>query len=482
MRDIIVIGGGVIGAFVARSLSKYELDIAVLEKELDVGNVTSSANSAIAHSGYDPVPGTKKARFNVLGNRMMKGTCRELDVPFGDIGTLTIALEKDQVPTLLELQARGRENGVETHIVYQEELRKLEPNISQEAIAALLCPTGGIVNPFLLTVKAMENAVDNGVSLFLDEEVTAISKIPDGFRVNAKSGATYEARVVINAAGLHSDDIAKMVNPSIDWEIRPRKGEYYVLDHFGGGFVNHVLFPLPSKKGKGILVTPTTSGNYLVGPSSEEVPDKEDYKTDPLTLMSVREMAQTLVPSIPFEETIRVYAGLRATPSTHDFIIEEEATAKGFINVAGIESPGLVSAPAIGEYVADELVFPILQPKRKGNWNPKVRPSVRLSRLSVEERNALIEKDPSFGIMVCQCEKITKGEIEDAISRSVPCLTIKGVKRRTRAGFGKCQGGFCQPKVAKILAKKSKIPIKNVPYDKKEAPLAPYELTKGEKE
>ena len=450
MHDIIIIGAGAIGAFVARSLSRYEADVLVLEKENDVGDVTSMANSAIVHSGYDPLPGTKKARFNVAGNKMFPKVCEELDVSFLPVGSMTIALTKEQVETLKQLQERAKENGVETKLLNGEEVKALEPNINPEVKGALLCPSAGVVNPFTLTAHAMENALDNGVKLHLGEEVLGITK-ENGFYTVKTNRGEHQAKAIVDCAGLHSDDIAQMVE-DISWSIHPRKGEYYVLDHYAPGLVNHVLFPLPSEKGKGILVTMTTSGNYLVGPSSEFVDDKEDMATDSLTLGDVRSQATMMVPNIPFREQIRVFAGLRATPSTHDFIIEESKQNEGFFFVAGIESPGLASSPAIGEYVADELVAKRLDLQKKESYNPRIKKYLKPNSLPMEERNALIKKDPRYGEMICNCEKVSLGELVDALSRSLPCLTIKALKKRTRAGFGKCQGGFCQPKVLLLLA------------------------------
>ncbi len=476
MEDIIIIGAGAVGSFIARSLSRYKLEILVLEKENDVGNVTSMANSAIAHSGYDPLPGTKKAKFNVLGNRMMKQVCKELDVPFEECGTMTVAIYDSQLPMLDELLERAKQNGVPARVLSKEEVKELEPNINPEVKGALLCPTGAIISPFALTTHAMENACDNGVKLHLDEEVLSITHKDDSFLVKTNKGE-YEAKVVVNAAGLHSDDIAKMVEP-ISWNIIPRKGEYYVLDHYAKGLVNHVLFPLPSEKGKGILVTMTTSGNYLVGPSSEVQDDKEDLSTDTLTLQNVRKQALSLVPSIPFNQQIRVFAGVRATPSTHDFIIEPSKTYPNFINVAGIESPGLASSPAIGEYVATELVGKILKLEEKDNYKKEVRPYLKPKKMPLEERNALIAKDPHYGEIICDCEKVSIGEIEDVLSRSVPVKTVKGIKKRTRAGFGKCQGGFCQPKVINLLAKKWGISPLEVLYDKDDSYILETEVKK----
>lgn len=464
MEDIIVIGAGAVGAFIARNLSKYEVSTLVLDKENDVCDATSMANSAIAHSGYDPLPGTKKAYFNVRGNQMLDDICSDLDVAFIRNGTLTIATEEEQLKVLDELALRSKQNGVPCKVLTAEEVKKEEPNITPNVKAALLCPTGGIINPFELVSHAFENALDNGVKLSLGTEVKDIKREGDHFVVLTNKG-DFSAKVVINAAGVYSDKIASMIE-DIDWAITPRKGEYYVLDHFKDGFVNHVIFPLPSSKGKGILVTKTTSGNYLVGPSSELVEDKDDVSTDSLTLSAVKAGATQLIPNIPFNQQIRTYSGLRATSTKHDFIIEPSKAYETFINVAGIESPGLVSSPAIGEYVVEELVSKVMTLKKKDSYVSKIRPYIHEKELSAEERNELIKKNPDFGTIICNCEKVSLGQIKDVLSRSLPCLTIKALKKRTRAGFGKCQGGFCQPQVLRIIASKQNIDPKEVLYDK----------------
>lgn len=463
MYDILIIGAGITGTLIARELSRYQVKVAILDKENDVGNKTTNANSAIIHSGYDPVPGTLKAKFNVLGNPKYDQLCEELDVPFYRIGSLTVALYDEQLPTLKVLAERSKENGVEVKLLSSEEVKEMEPNINPNVKGALFAPTAGIIDPFNLCVHAMENAVDNGVSCFLNEEVISIEKVGGHYVVKTKKNE-YHSKVVINAAGNFSDKIASMVE-SIDWKITSRKGEYFVLDHYEAGLVNHVIFPLPSEKGKGILVTVTTSGNYLVGPSSEEVPDKEDWATDSLTLANVRKQASDMVPSIPFNQVIRVFSGLRPTCTRHDFIIEYSKNDENFINVAGIESPGLASSPAIAEYVVQELVKPIVELKKKENFNPYVKKYKRMFYLSDEEKMAAIKENPEYGQIICNCEKISLGEINDALSRSCPPRSVKGLKRRTRAGFGKCQGGFCQPRVVLLLAKHYGVSPLDIPLD-----------------
>ena len=450
IHDVLIIGAGVTGTMIARELSKYLLDVVILYKNNDAGDATSSANSAIVHSGYDPEPGSLKAKFNVLGNAKYPELVKQLDVPFEQCGSLTIATEDEQLEVLKELAERSKLNGVEVKLLNKEEVLKMEPNLNPEVKGALFAPTAGIIDPFNLVVHAMENAIDNGVKFLRSQEVLDIKKENDIYKVKTNKEELF-AKVVINAAGVKSDKIAAMVEP-IDWAITPRKGEYYVLDHYAEGLVRHTIFPLPSKKGKGVLVSQTTSGNYIVGPSSE-LADPDDVSTDTLTLSNIRKAATIMVPAIPFRETIRVFAGERATCTRHDFIIEYAKCDNHFINVAGIESPGLASSPAIAEYVVNELVKPVLTLKSNPNFNPYIKPYHRMHYLSEEEQAQVIKDNPDYGVMICNCEHISLGEIEDALSRSCPPVSIKGVKRRTRAGYGKCQGGFCQPKVLMILAK-----------------------------
>ncbi|MCQ2802165.1 MAG: NAD(P)/FAD-dependent oxidoreductase [Bacilli bacterium] len=463
MYDFIIIGAGVVGAFIARKLSRYETNVLLIEKENDVGNVTSNANSAIIHSGYDPVPGTLKAKLNVLGNKMYDQVCSDLDVKMEKIGSLTVATSEEQMKMFDELLIRSKVNGVEVRLVNQDELRKMEPNISPNALGALFAPSAGIIDPFNLVIHCVENAVDNGVTLKLNEEVSSIEEKDGVFFVKTNKN-TYQGKIVINAAGLGSEKVARMIE-DVDWNLIPRKGEYFVLDHYKKGFVNHTIFPLPSAKGKGVLVSPTSSGDYIVGPSSEPVEDASDFSTDLFTLNNVKAQALDLVPNIPFVHQIRVFSGIRPTTTRHDFIIESSDKYKNFINVAGIESPGFVSSPAIAEYVFDNIISKLVSLKEKANYNPKVRPYVCLNDLSSEERNFYINKNKDYGTMICSCEKVSLGEIKDLFTRSVPPRSIKGVKRRVRAGYGKCQGGFCSPKVALILAKKLNCSPLDINYD-----------------
>lgn len=471
MYDIVIIGAGVIGSMIARTLSQYKLNILVLEKENDVGNGSSSANSAIVHSGYDPEPGTLKAKLNVRGNALFDQITKELDVEFERIGSITLANTLEEVKILESLEKRAHENGVKVEILNHDELKKIEPSITDKVIKGLLAPTCGIINPFELVVGAMENAMDNGVELKLLEEVKSIDKLSDSFKVCTNKGY-YETKYVINCGGVYSDSINEMVNEK-SFTIKPRRGEYFVLDHFDDTYVRHVLFNVPSSKGKGVLVSPTTHYNYLVGPSSEYVEEKDDVSTDKETLDNVKLNAYSLVDNLRLDKQIRIFSGIRAVSDTGDFVIEE--TIPYFINVAGIQSPGLASSPAIAEMVSGM----IKNKELKEDYNPYRRPLPRLNKKSVEERSEYYKKDPSFGNIICRCEKITEGEIVDVIRRNCGATTIKGVKKRVRPGFGKCQGGFCEAHVLKILARELDIKKESIVYGKENAYIL-KERTKGE--
>ena len=472
MYDILIIGAGVTGCFIARELSRYNLNVIVLEKNNDVGNETTAANSAIVHSGYDPVPGSLKAKLNVLGNSMFDKVCDELDVSFKRIGSITLALDDAQLETLKELQERAKLNGVETVLLDREKVLELEPKVTQDVVGGLLAPTAGIIDPFNLCVHLMENAIDNGVKLQLEEEVTKIVKKDDYFEVNDK----YQAKLVINATGVMGDIVNELINDKT-FDIMPRKGQYYVFDHFKYPFVNHTLFLVPSDKGKGVLISPTTSGNYLVGPSASLVV-RDEKTTDKQTLVNVRQQADTMIQGIPYYETIRTFAGLRATPSTHDFIIEESET-ENFINVVGIESPGLASSPAIAKMVVEEIVAKKVALVEKENFNPRVRKYVKLKNLSIEERQEYFKQNKDYGTIICKCEQVSKGEIIDCLNRSCPPRSIKALKRRLRVGFGKCQGGMCQSYALDILAQHYNVDRKEIPYDGQKAFIL-LKKTKGE--
>lgn len=471
MFDIIIIGAGVIGSMIARTLSKYKLDILVLEKENDVGNGASCANSAIIHSGYDPEPGSLKAQMNVRGNYLFDQVARELDVEFERIGSITLANTLEEVEILEQLYERAKQNNVEVRILEKEELIAIEPNITAKVIKGLLAPTCGIINPFELVVAAMENAIDNGVTLHLEEQVIGIQRLEQSFNVNTNKGS-YQTKYVINCAGVYSDEVNEMVNEK-SFTIKPRRGEYFVLDHFDDSYIRHVLFNVPTSKGKGVLVSPTTHYNYLVGPSSEFVEEKTDVSTDKETLDNVKVNAYSLVDNLRMDKQIRIFSGIRAVSDQGDFLIEE--TSPYFINVAGIQSPGLASSPAIAEKVEGL----IKNKELKDNYNPYRRPLPRLNKKTTEERIKLCKENPLFGKIICRCEQISEGEIIDVIHRSCGATTIKGVKKRVRPGFGKCQGGFCEAYVLKILARELGKEMNDIVYGKSNSYIL-KERTKGE--
>ena len=476
--DVIIVGGGVIGCAIARELSKYKLRTVLLEKNNDVCNETSAANSAIVHSGYDPLPNSLKAQMNVLGNSMYPQMCKELDVPFIQNGSLTIATTDDEMNTLLSLQKRANENKVETKILSSEEVLKLEPQLNKDIKGALFAPTCGIVNPFELTVALMENAMDNGVELLLNHEVNNIKINENSVSVFCKNDKVLECKVLINAAGLFADDINAFVDKD-SFTITPRKGQYFVLDHFDLNFVKHTLFMVPSDKGKGVLVTPTTSGNYLIGPSSDFVDDKQDLSTTKDILDSVRSQASRIIENIPYANLIRQYSGLRAVSSTGDFIIEHSKVSKNLINVAGIQSPGLASCPAIALKVV-ELLKECMPLNENEEFNPIRRKVYRLKEMSLEDKNKLISENPQFGHIVCRCEKISEGEIVDCIHRNCGATTVKGVKKRCRPGFGKCQGAMCEASVIKILARELKKDESEILYSENDSNILKYETKVGD--
>ena len=476
--DVIIVGGGVIGCAIARELSKYKLRTVLLEKNNDVCNETSAANSAIVHSGYDPLPNSLKAQMNVLGNSMYPQMCKELDVPFIQNGSLTIATTDDEMNTLLSLQKRANENKVETKILSSEEVLKLEPQLNKDIKGALFAPTCGIVNPFELTVALMENAMDNGVELLLNHEVNNIKINENSVSVFCKNDKELECKVLINAAGLFADDINAFVDKD-SFTITPRKGQYFVLDHFDLNFVKHTLFMVPSDKGKGVLVTPTTSGNYLIGPSSDFVDDKQDLSTTKDILDSVRSQASRIIENIPYANLIRQYSGLRAVSSTGDFIIEHSKVSKNLINVAGIQSPGLASCPAIALKVV-ELLKECMPLNANEEFNPIRRKVYRLKEMSLEDKNKLISENPQFGHIVCRCEKISEGEIVDCIHRNCGATTVKGVKKRCRPGFGKCQGAMCEASVIKILARELKKDESEILYSENDSNILKCETKVGD--
>lgn len=470
MIDITIIGGGVIGCLIGRELSRYKLKTLLVEKESDIANGTTKANSAIVHAGFDAKPGTLKGRFNVEGNAMYDRVCGELGVPFKRNGSLVLAFSEDELPELHGLLERGKKNGVPgLELLSGDEVRRREPRISEEVVEALYAPTGGIVGPWDLAIAAAENAMDNGMELMLDTEVTAIDPIEGGYRLTAGS-RTIETRVVINCAGLYSDQVHNLVAAPI-FKVIPRRGEYFVLDKSEGSFVSYTIFQCPTPNGKGVLISPTVHGNLLVGPNAEAVESPEHTETTAAGLAAIREAAARSCHGVAYNAVITSFSGLRSTPDTGDFIIGEVKGAPGFFDVAGIESPGLTSAPAIAVHVSGLVRDHLGHPPSKPDFNPVRRPMVHFSHLSGDAKAAWIQKDSRYGRIVCRCESVTEGEIVDAIHRNAGATTVDGVKRRLRPGMGRCQGGFCGPRVVEILARELHVPMNEIRKDRPESVL-----------
>ena len=451
MYDVIIIGAGVSGAAAARELSRYRLKICVLEREEDVCCGTSKANSGIAHSGYDAEPGSLMAELNVKGSNMMGQLSKELNFPFKQTGSLTVCTTENGIAMLHKLRERGLKNGVEgLRVLDREEALAMEPNLSDEVVAAIYCPTGGIVCPFGMNIAFAENAAANGVEFLFNTEVKEIQKEQTGYILITQNGEIH-ARCVVNAAGVYADVFHNMVSEN-KIHITPRRGEYELLDRAAGGIVDKTIFQLPGKYGKGVLVTPTVHGNILIGPTADDHDDKDGTNTTRAGLAHVTTSGTRSVPSLPMRQVITSFAGNRAHEDGHEFIIEELKDAPFFVDCAGIESPGLSSAPAIGERVA-AIVEGLFKPSknedfietRKGILNPK--------KLSENEYKELIKEKPEYGNIICRCEMITEGEIMDAVNRPLGAKSLDGVKRRTRAGMGRCQAGFCSPRTMEIIAR-----------------------------
>ncbi len=466
MYDVAIIGAGVIGSAIARELSMYQLNACVIEAEEDVCNGTSKANSAIIHAGFDAVPGTAKAKFNVRGNEMMDELAKDLDISFKRNGSLVVRCEGQDRKGLETLLERGVANNVPgVRIIGREELLTMETNLADDVVEALYAPTGAIVCPFEMTMAFAENACENGVEFMLETAVQNITKTAEGYALDlvkteadqTVSMETIEAKVVVNAAGVYADEINNMVSDK-KLHITARKGEYMLLDKTAGGHVSHTIFQLPGAMGKGVLVSPTVHGNLLVGPTATDVDNKEGLNTTLEGLDYLPKAAALSVKNLPLREVITSFAGLRAHEDGDDFIVGEAEDAKGFYNAAGIESPGLSSAPAIGEYLAKEIAMALnLEPKKE--FKSTRKGVIHLAGKSIEERNALIKENPAFGNIICRCEMVTEGEILDAIHRPLGAKSLDGVKRRTRAGMGRCQSGFCSPRTMEILHRELNIPM-----------------------
>lgn len=457
MYDAVIIGGGAVGCAVARYLSRYRLSICLVERGEDVCVGTSKANSAICHAGFDAPVGSAKARFNVEGSRMMEGLSQELDFPYRRCGSLVLCFDEAELPHLRELLERGVQNGVEgLEILDRAALRALEPAVSDKAVAALWAPTGAVLCPFGMTIALAENAAANGCAFRFNTEVARIERRGGFFRLHT-GGDCIDTRVVISAAGVYGDALHNQLCAD-KLTIVPRRGEYCLLDRTCGQLVQHTIFQLPSAMGKGVLVTPTVHGNLLVGPTAVDQPDKDRTATTAEGLRSVAETAAKSVENLPMRDVITSFAGLRAHLSgpEDDFIVGE--STDGFFEAVGIESPGLSSAPAIGRYLA-ELAAAKLHAAEKEDFIAQRRDMPHPREMDFASRQDLIARDPAYGQVICRCEGVTEGEIRDAIRRVPGARSLDGVKRRVRAGMGRCQGGFCGPKVMELLSRELHVPI-----------------------
>lgn len=487
MFDYIIIGAGINGSFLAHELSKYDLNIMVIEKGPDVATGATIANSAIVHAGHDPKPGTLKAKLNIEGNHMYPGICKELDADFKHTSAFVTATSLEETVSIDMLYEQSLSRNIPCEILNKNQALNLEPNLSDATVKVLNLPTTGIITPWEVAYNLMEEAILNGVNLSLNTKALGIIARPKscyidksqsmgklGFEIITNKG-TFKTANVINVAGIFADDIYNMLNPRDSFSITGRKGEYYILDKMSEPIVNRVIYPIPSSKGKGVLVVPTIHGNTLLGPSSEFIDDKNGNFTDTETLEYVKKQVNRTVKNIPFNKVIKTYAGLRPTGNTGDFIIHESEEFPGFINVAAIESPGLASAPAIAKYVLNTIIEKQVMLKLKKDYIKRTKLPI-LNRMSLDEKKKLWAKKPSYGNIICRCENISEGEIIDAIRRPLGATTVDGIKRRVRPGSGRCQGGFCQPEIISILARELNKPVEEIVMFNKDSKI----ITKGE--
>lgn len=474
MNDIIIIGGGIIGAFIAHDLSRYKLKITLLEKDNDVANETTMANSAIIHTGYDPKDGSLKADLNVEGHRLYPQICKDLEVPYQQIGAYIVAFNDEDEKNLAILKQRAIARNIPYEELTPEQFLIVEPLLNPQIKKVLSFPTTAIIDPMQTCAALIDVAITNGVDVRLNQEVISITDTTDGYLVNTQDHS-YATRYVINCAGINSAKVARMIGDD-SFDITYRKGEYYVLDKKASYLTKHIIYPCPSKMGKGVLIVPTIHHNILLGPTAFDVEKDDDVATSITGLQEVRQKAQKIIPNIPFDLVIRTFAGLRAKGSTDDFIIYENNQHPHFINVAGIDSPGIASAPAISRYVINNFFHDL---QLKENYTIKRRGYYHFDALDEASKARLIAHEPKFGHIICRCEKISEQEIIDCIHRPLVPRTLKAIKKRLRPGMGRCQGGFCAPLIIKIIAKELNIPEDQVCYDAYESKILCYE-SKGD--
>ena len=450
MYKIAIIGAGVVGALAARNLAAYDISLVLLEKEGDVAMGQSKANSGIVHAGFDPLPGSLKARMNVLGSKMMEETCRQLGVGYRRNGSLVAAFEEEEFPILDMLLERGRQNGVEgLRLIEGEEIFRLEKNLSRRIRRALYAPIGAVVCPYELAIEAAGCAMDNGAELMTSFAVSAIRPAGGGYEIEAADGRRIEAQYVVNCAGVHADEVAGLIGDD-SFKITPRAGEYVLLDKEVSWLTDATIFKVPDERGKGVLAVRTVDGNILLGPTSVDREDKDDLSVTDEGLAAIKQKEALFFDNVPYDKAITQFTGARAHGDRGDFIIESPRA--GFINAAAIESPGLTSAPAIALEIERLLREQGFKAPRRAGYEPGRTPRKAFCRCTADEKNRLIAQDKAYGRVVCRCEEVTEAEIRQALRRNPPARDIDGVKRRTRSGMGRCQGGFCMPQVLEIIA------------------------------
>lgn len=467
MRDIIVIGAGVVGCSIARELSKYNLDVLVVEKNSDVSEGISKGNSGIVHAGYNEKIGTLKAKLNIEGNKIFDDLSRDLQFPFKRNGAFILAFKDEEMKTLESLKENGEKLGVEgLEILTREEALNIEPNLNKEIVGVLNVKTSGIVSPYEMTIALAENAAENGVEFKLNSKVTNIEKISEGYKVTLNNKEVVSGKIIINASGLEGAFLNNLVSMT-KREINPVKGEYCLFDKVAGAMINKTLFQVPNKLSKGVLVTPTAEGNLLVGPNAVE---GKTLETSREGIDEILDKSKKSLEELPVARILNTFSGIRPKTKEEDFIIEEVEDAKNFINVIGIDSPGLTAAPAIGVYVVN-MIKEKLDLVEKKNFKKTREKIVRFAELSLEEKNKLIKEKPAYGHMICKCEFVTEGEIVEAIHRPIKALTVDAIKRRTRASMGGCQGVGCTLPISKILSRELGIDISDINKNSEGSPV-----------
>ncbi len=468
--DVVIAGAGVIGGMIARELSKYQLSVCLLEKKSDVSGGASKANTGIIHGGYDPVPGTLKAKMNTLGTPLLYQAAKELNVPVKQNGSMVCAFGPEEEPEIHNLYERGIINQTPgMKILSGDEARAIEPTLSKEVTLVLQIPSAGIICPYRLTIAAVGNAMDNGVQFIRNFEVSKIERKDGVFTVSNPAGESVEGKYFLNCAGCYSDRVAEIAGDGF-FKIIPRSGEYLLLDKVQGSTLGHTIFQVPTKDGKGILVTPTVHGNLMAGPTAMAVASPENKEITLEGLDIVKTLSAKSIPSVDFSQVITSFVGVRSSVDHGDFIIEASKKVEGLVHVAAIDSPGLSSCVAIAQYTVDILREIGLVTTPKSDWDGTREDTEAFRKMSNAEKDAVIKENSAYGKIVCRCEGITEGEIRDAIRRNPPAIDVDGVKRRTRAGMGRCQGGFCGPYVLELISEEQDMAMEDITkkgYDSK---------------